>query len=73
MFIAESSHHPISRKESGQLCMYHLHVSPALSAFLVIVIEFPIESESPLVKTFVHLKCLPETIQSCGVTGVLVK
>lgn len=46
MFITESSHHPISRKELGQLCMYHLHVSPCNQCFVVFLIEFPLETES---------------------------
>lgn len=45
----ESSHQLISRKEFGQLCMYHLHVSPCPPCLMVILIEFPIETESPLV------------------------
>lgn len=33
---------------------------------MVILIEFPIEAESPLVSQE-DCKCLPDTIQSCGV------
>lgn len=58
MFITESSHHLISRKEFGQLCMYHLHVSTCPQRFMVFLIEFPIES--PLV-----LDCTPKMSDRC--------
>lgn len=49
-----------------------LYVSSACyscpQCFMVILIEFPIESESPLVwQEDSTVKCLPDTIQNCGV------
>lgn len=55
MFITETSHHPISRKELGQLCMYHLHVSPCPRCLMLI--ELRIETESSLV---LREDCTPE-------------